>query len=345
MKLSEFDFELPDDLIALRPARPRRSARLLLVSGDEFRDSHVFRLPETLCPGDLLVVNDTKVLPGALEGYRIRESKSKITLNLVQDRGRGRWRALAKPLRRIARGDRLEFGNELWATVVERRDSDIEIRFNSSGDALDAALAACGNAPLPPYISSRRRIDCCDLTDYQTVFAERPGAVAAPTASLHFDKALLDGLSRRGIGIARITLHVGEGTFLPVKSESIGEHRMHAEWGEVTSSAARQINAARGAGGRIVAVGTTSLRLLESAAEPGGKIKSWSGETRIFIKPGYRIRSVDALLTNFHLPKSTLFILVAALAGLERARMIYGHAVKERYRFYSYGDCMMLFLS
>ena len=345
MKLSEFDFELPDDLIALRPARPRRSARLLLVGKDGLRDAHVYQLPEILKPGDLLVVNDTKVLPASLDGNRIRETSSKISLNLVQDLGRGRWRALARPLRRIAHGDRLEFGSELWATVVERRDADIEIAFNFSGEALDNALAGCGNAPLPPYISSRRMIDHCDRSDYQTIFARRPGAVAAPTASLHFDDALLGGLSQRGIGIARVTLHVGEGTFQPVKSKCIGEHRMHAEWGEITTIAAERINAARDAGGRIVAIGTTSLRLLESAAEAGGKVSPWSGETSIFIKPGYRISTVDALLTNFHLPKSTLFILVAALAGIERARMIYRHAVNERYRFYSYGDCMLICLS
>ncbi|MDE0304146.1 MAG: tRNA preQ1(34) S-adenosylmethionine ribosyltransferase-isomerase QueA [Albidovulum sp.] len=345
MKLSDFDFDLPDDLIALRPARPRSSARLLLVRDEEFCDTRVNRLPEILRPGDLLVVNDTKVVPGALDGHRIRESKSKISLNLVQDLGCGRWRALAKPLRRIRSGDRLEFGNKLWATVIERSDSGIEICFNVKGDAFDRALSDRGKAPLPPYISSRRNIDRYDRTDYQTIFAERPGAVAAPTASLHFDNALRNNLSDNGIGIAAITLHVGEGTFLPVKSESIGEHRMHAEWGEITTAAAEKINAVRDAGGRIVAVGTTPLRLLESASGPRGELNAWSGETRIFIKPGYRVRSVDALLTNFHLPKSTLFILVAALAGQERVRSIYRHAVSERYRFYSYGDCMLLFLS
>ena len=344
MNLSEFDFDLPEDLIALRPKRPRSSSRLLLVKADDLIDERVFRLPAILRPGDRLVVNDTKVVPGALDGHRIRESSVKISLNLVQDLGSGRWRALAKPLRRIKQGDRLDFGDNFRAVVVERRDADIVIRFNLIGDAFEKALAAFGKAPLPPYISSRRKVDRIDRTDYQTVFAERSGAFAAPTASLHFDKALLEALSNLGVGITPITLHVGEGTFLPVKSESIGEHRMHAEWGEITSDAAEQINAARESGGRIVAVGTTSLRLLESAAEPNGKIHAWSGETRIFIRPGHKVRSADALLTNFHLPKSTLFILVAALTGLERARAIYRHAVSERYRFYSYGDCMLIFL-
>ena len=344
MNLSDFDFEFPDELIALRPARPRSSARLLVVRGNDFRDERVSMLPEILEPGDRLVVNNTKVVPGALDGLRVRETKVKISLNLVQDMGNGEWRALAKPLRRISDGDLLEFGGELRAIVVERRESDAVIRFNLSGGAFDEALALLGKAPLPPYISSRRKVDLKDREDYQTVFAERPGAFAAPTASLHFDSALLDGLARRSVGITPVTLHVGEGTFLPVKTERIGDHEMHAEWGEITSESASKINSARASGGRVVAVGTTSLRLLESAADRRGVIEPWSGPTSIFIKPGYSATSVDAVLTNFHLPKSTLFILVAALAGLERAHSIYRHAVRERYRFYSYGDSMLLFL-
>lgn len=346
MKLSEFDFDLPEELIALRPARPRSSARLLLAQGDAIADRHVFDLPAILRPGDRLVLNDTRVIPARLTGVRRRdgaagEGEARIEATLLEARGEGVWSALVKPLRRLKPGERVVFADDLSA-VFEGRDGEVALlRFDCEGAEFERALEAAGAMPLPPYIAGQRAPDAADREDYQTLWAARSGAVAAPTASLHFDAPLMAALEARGVVTTRVTLHVGAGTFLPVKVDDVTEHRMHAEWGEITPEAAAEINATKAAGGRVIPVGTTALRLIESAAAPGG-VAPFRGETDIFIRPGFDFRVADGLMTNFHLPKSTLMMLVSALMGVERIRRIYAHAIAERYRFFSYGDASLL---
>lgn len=342
MKLSDFDFDLPEALIATRPARPRTSARLLLAEGDRNSDRQVSDLVEILRPGDRLVLNNTKVLPARLFGTRARgEAVARVEITLLEPRPQG-WRALAKPLRKVQPGEVIRFSDRLSATVAAKTETDLTLAFDASGADFDAALAEAGVMPLPPYIAAKRAADDQDRTDYQTVFARHSGAVAAPTASLHFDESLLKALAAKGIDFTEVTLHVGAGTFLPVKVEDVTTHRMHAEWGRVTAAAAEEINATKRAGGRVIPVGTTALRLIESAADADGTLHPWEGETAIFIYPGYRFRVTDALMTNFHLPKSTLVMLVAALMGEDRIRRIYAHAVAGGYRFFSYGDSSLL---
>jgi S-adenosylmethionine:tRNA ribosyltransferase-isomerase len=354
MRTDLFDFELPAERIALRPASPRDSARMLVVEpGAALQDSIVSDLPSWLRSGDQLVVNDTRVIPAQLTGRRIgRDTEPKIETTLIRRIDGSRWQALVKPARKLARGDRVRFGNEGKVCLlghldaeVERKgeDGEVTLSFSFHGPALDAAIADLGSPPLPPYIASRRDPDERDATDYQTMFAVNEGAVAAPTAGLHFTPALEAALSERGVGIRRITLHVGPGTFLPVKAEDTTGHKMHPEWGSISRATAEALNAARTKGGRIVAVGTTSMRLLESAAAEDGTIAPFSDETAIFITPGHRFRAVDFLLTNFHLPRSTLFMLVSAFSGLETMKQAYAHAIGSGYRFYSYGDACLLF--
>ncbi len=343
MKLDDFDFDLPERLIATRPARPRSSARLLLAEGDGIADRHVFDLPDILRPGDRLVLNDTRVIPARLFGTRTRgDAVAKIEVTLMEPEAGGTWAAMAKPLRKLAPGDRLAFDAGLGAAVADKADDRVSLRFDLEGDAFQEALNRAGAMPLPPYIAGKRAADEQDKDDYQTVWAKRPGAVAAPTASLHFDAPLLAALTARGIGMTHVTLHVGAGTFLPVKVEDVTTHRMHAEWGQISPEAAAEINATRAAGGRIIPVGTTALRLLESAAAEDGSLAPWEGETDIFIYPGFRFRVADALMTNFHLPKSTLMMLVSALMGKSRIDRIYAHAIAAEYRFFSYGDSSLL---
>ncbi|MBV8890027.1 MAG: tRNA preQ1(34) S-adenosylmethionine ribosyltransferase-isomerase QueA [Alphaproteobacteria bacterium] len=341
MRLDDFDFALPPELIADRPAEPRDAARLLVIPPrGPFEDRRIADLPALLRPGDLLVFNDTKVIPARLVG---RRGDARVEITLHRDLGAGAWRAFAKGARRLRPGDRLVFAEDFAAEIVDRhaQEGDLTLRFALVGDDFRAALARHGTTPLPPYIR-RGAGDARDRGDYQTMFARAEGAVAAPTAGLHFTPALLSSLARRGIDWVTLTLHVGPGTFLPVKADDPREHRMHAEWGDLDAETAARINAARAAGGRIVAVGTTSLRLLESAAATGNELLPFAGETRLFILPGYRFRAIDLLLTNFHLPRSTLLMLVAALAGLDRIKRAYAHAIAERYRFYSYGDACLI---
>ena len=347
MKLDDFDFDLPARLIATRPVRPRSAARLLAVTGDEMRDLHVRDLPALLRDGDLLVLNDTRVIPARLHGTRTRptgqgESVARVEVTLLSPTAAGGWQALAKPLRKLMTGETVVFSPRLSATVAAIEGGELQLDFNLAGPEFDAALSEAGQMPLPPYIAALRAPDAADREDYQTVFARTPGAVAAPTASLHFDETLLAILAARGVRFAHVTLHVGAGTFLPVKVEDVTTHRMHAEWGEVTPDAAAAINAARAEGRRVIAVGTTALRLIESAADAKGIVHPWTGETDIFIYPGYRFRVTDGLMTNFHLPKSTLLMLVSALMGTERMRRVYDHAIAEGYRFFSYGDASLL---
>ena len=342
MKLSDFDFDLPEALIATRPAKPRPSARLLLAEGDAISDRHVSDLIDILRPGDRLVLNNTRVLPARLFGTRQRgEAVAKVEITLLEPRALG-WRALAKPLRKVQPGEVIRFSDRLSATVAAKSEADLTLVFDLTGADFDAALAEAGVMPLPPYIAAKRAADDQDRTDYQTVFARHTGAVAAPTASLHFDQDLLKALAAKGVAFTEVTLHVGAGTFLPVKVEDVATHRMHAEWGRVTAAAAEEINATKRAGGRVIPVGTTALRLIESAAAPDGILHPWEGETAIFIYPGYRFRVTDALMTNFHLPKSTLVMLVAALMGKDRIDRIYRHAIATGYRFFSYGDSSLL---
>ena len=347
MKLDDFDFDLPARLIATRPVRPRSAARLLAVTGDEMRDLHVRDLPALLRDGDLLVLNDTRVIPARLHGTRTRptgqgESVARVEVTLLSPTAAGGWQALAKPLRKLMTGETVVFSPRLSATVAAIEGGELQLDFNLAGPEFDAALSEAGQMPLPPYNAALRAPDAADREDYQTVFARTPGAVAAPTASLHFDETLLAILAARGVRFAHVTLHVGAGTFLPVKVEDVTTHRMHAEWGEVTPDAAAAINAARAEGRRVIAVGTTALRLIESAADAKGIVHPWAGETDIFIYPGYRFRVTDGLMTNFHLPKSTLLMLVSALMGTERMRRVYDHAIAEGYRFFSYGDASLL---
>lgn len=342
MKLTDFDFDLPEGLIATRPARPRTSARLLLAEGDRISDRQVHDLIDIFRPGDRLVLNNTKVLPARLFGTRQRgEAVAKVEVTLLEPVPQG-WRALAKPLRKVAAGEVIRFSDRLSATVAQKSDTDLILAFDLTGDDFDAALAEAGVMPLPPYIAAKRAADDQDRTDYQTVFARHAGAVAAPTASLHFDEALLRALAAKGVEFTEVTLHVGAGTFLPVKVEDVTTHRMHAEWGRVTAAAAAEINATRRAGGRVIPVGTTALRLIESAADDQGVLHPYEAETDIFIYPGFRFRVTDALMTNFHLPKSTLMMLVSALMGKDRIDAIYAHAIARGYRFFSYGDSSLL---
>ena len=346
MKLSDFDFDLPEDLIATRPVRPRPAARLLVAEGARITDRHVADLPDLLRPGDRLVLNNTRVIPAQLSGRRRRQSgqgviEAGVDVTLIAPLPDGAWRALARPLRKLKAGDEIHFSDRLRAVVDTRGPEDAVLRFAVTGDAFDTALAEVGRMPLPPYIAGRRAADDRDAQDYQTVFARHAGAVAAPTASLHFDAPLLEALRARGVAMTEVTLHVGAGTFLPVKVDDIRDHRMHAEWGSVSPRAAAEINATRAAGGRVIAVGTTALRLIETAAADG-TLAEWTGETDIFITPGYRFRVTDALMTNFHLPKSTLMMLVSALMGAQRIREVYAHAINARYRFFSYGDASLL---
>src|SRR5689334_23467 len=339
MKVSEFDFDLPQGLIADRPAVPRDAARLLVVESG-LADRHVRDLPDLLRPGDLLVVNDTRVIAARLAG---RRGAARVELTLHKAAGPATWRAFARPARRLKVGDHVVFAEGFAADIAAKGEGgEVTLRFDCDGRDLLAALARHGAMPLPPYIKRPGGPDERDRRDYQTAFATHEGAVAAPTAGLHFTPDLLAALDRAGIGRVALTLHVGAGTFLPVKAEDTDDHVMHAESGRLAAAAAAAINGARAAGGRIVAVGTTSLRLLESAAAADGSVAPFDGETAIFITPGYRFRAVDLLLTNFHLPRSTLFMLVAAFAGLARMRAAYAHAIERGYRFYSYGDCCLL---
>ncbi|WP_091429728.1 tRNA preQ1(34) S-adenosylmethionine ribosyltransferase-isomerase QueA [Aliiroseovarius sediminilitoris] len=348
MKLSDFDFNLPDALIATRPVRPRTASRLLVATPDQITDAHVSDLTRWLSPGDRLVLNDTKVIPGRLFGTRTRagqapgEGVAKIEVTLLSPDSAGQWHVMAKPLRKLRDGDVIIFSDDLCAQFVGRDGEQAVICFNLEGAAFDAALAAAGNMPLPPYIAAKRAADAQDNEDYQTVFARHSGAVAAPTASLHFDDGLLDRIAAMGVGLTHVTLHVGAGTFLPVKVDDIAQHKMHAEWGRVSTVAAHEIEATVAAGGRIIPVGTTALRLIESAATAPGKIRPWQGDTDIFITPGFRFNITDGLMTNFHLPKSTLMMLVSALMGTDRMRAVYDHAIAHRYRFFSYGDSSLL---
>jgi len=355
MRTDLFDFELPEDRIALHPVSPRDAARLLVVRpGAPFEDRIVHELPALLQPGDALVLNDTRVIPAALRGVRHRgEHAAHIAVTLTERRDDSRWRALAKPAKRLKDGDRLQFGHSgsaclsgaLDATVVGGpQDGEVELVFDLAGPDLDAAIASVGMMPLPPYIAGRRPAEEEDRRDYQTIYAARDGAVAAPTAGLHFTPELMAALDARRVSRHFVTLHVGAGTFLPVKAEDTGDHQMHSERGEVSAETAAALNRVRAAGGRIVAVGTTSLRLLETAAQ-NGEIQPFSGATDMFITPGYRFRAVDVLMTNFHLPRSTLFMLAAAFSGLDVMKAAYAHAVREGYRFYSYGDACLLFPS
>ena len=341
MKLSDFDFELPERLIAVRPARPRSSARLLVADAAGIRDRHVFDLPGILRPGDRLVLNDTRVIPARLTGLRQRgDSAARIEVTLLEQTG-GLWSALVKPLRKVQDGEVIAFSPALSGTVERRAEGQGFIRFNLTGADFDAALAQAGAMPLPPYIAALRAPDAADQVDYQTVWAAKSGAVAAPTASLHFDAELMDAISARGVLWSYVTLHVGAGTFLPVKVDDISQHKMHAEWGQVTAQAVAEINATKAAGGRIIPVGTTALRLIESAAQ-AGQLRAWEGDTDIFITPGFRFQIADGLMTNFHLPKSTLMMLVSALIGTDRVKAIYAHAIAQEYRFFSYGDASLL---
>jgi S-adenosylmethionine:tRNA ribosyltransferase-isomerase len=337
LSVDDFDFELPRERIATEPARPRDTARMLEV-GTALADRRVSDLPALLRPGDVLVINDTRVIPARLRGAR-RGSKVEVTLHKAEPDGS--WRAFAKPARKLVEGDIVDFADGLAARVAEKGvDGEVRLAF-SDPEGLFAALERHGEMPLPPYISRAGGPTAADSEDYQTIYARRRGAVAAPTAGLHFTDRLLDAIRQRGVSVETVTLHVGAGTFLPVKVARISEHRMHSEWGEIDAGTATRIEQARAAGGRVVSVGTTSLRLLESAAGDG-TVRPFSGDTDIFITPGYRFRAVDCLMTNFHLPRSTLFMLVSAFCGLERMKAAYAHAIAAGYRFYSYGDSSFL---
>ncbi|PZF77033.1 tRNA preQ1(34) S-adenosylmethionine ribosyltransferase-isomerase QueA [Aestuariivirga litoralis] len=349
MRVSDFDFDLPPERIALRPANPRDSSKLLVVRPDGLEDRIFRQLPDLLRAGDVLVFNNTRVIPAALSGHRMGRlgTTPKIEALLHMRLDGSRWKAFVKPAKKLEKGDRVRFGAEgkvcllgtLYATVEEKGEAgEVTLAFDFHGPALDEAIAAVGEMPLPPYIAGKRGTDAQDRSDYQTIYAVKEGAVAAPTAGLHFTPQVMERLQVSGISQEFVTLHVGAGTFLPVKAEDTRDHRMHAEWGEVTAATCERLKAARARGGRIVAVGTTSLRLLESSG-----LEPFSGTTEIFITPGYRFRATDLLVTNFHLPKSTLFMLVSAFAGLKRMRSAYAHAIANDYRFYSYGDSSLLF--
>ena len=339
MRVSDFDFDLPAERIALRPARPRDSARLLLVEGSAISDHEVLELPSLLRPGDVLVFNDTKVIPAQLEG---RRGEASIGATLHKREGPREWQAFLRNAKRVRDGDTIDFGEGVAASVVEKADDGSALLHFHGEEPVEVLLERAGRMPLPPYIASRREIDAADREDYQTIFAREEGAVAAPTAALHFTPRLLQALDERGIARETLTLHVGAGTFLPVKSERIEEHKMHAEWGRIDAATAERLNPVRASGGRVISVGTTSLRLLESAADEHGTIHPFEGDTAIFITPGYRFKAIDGLITNFHLPRSTLFMLVSALMGLDVMKAAYARAIEKGYRFYSYGDASLL---
>ncbi|ANK13493.1 tRNA preQ1(34) S-adenosylmethionine ribosyltransferase-isomerase QueA [Erythrobacter neustonensis] len=343
MKVDLFDFDLPPERIALRPARPRDAARMLVVQGQDapFEDRGVRDLPQLLEAGDVLVFNDTRVIPAQLEGRRAG-GEAKVGATLHKRIDLRRWQAFLKNAKRVKLGDQLIFGGGVTAIAEDRHDDGSLTLMFEGDEPVEVLLHRAGTMPLPPYIASKRGVDRQDLEDYQTMFAAEEGAVAAPTASLHFTQELVDALDDAGIGRATLTLHVGAGTFLPVKADDTDDHRMHAEFGRISPATAAQLNAAREAGGRVIAVGTTSLRLLESAADADGIIHPFEGDTAIFITPGVRLRAVDGLMTNFHLPKSTLMMLVSALMGRERMMAAYAHAIASNYRFYSYGDSSLL---
>ncbi|MGZ2410891.1 S-adenosylmethionine:tRNA ribosyltransferase-isomerase [Sphingomonas sp. F9_3S_D5_B_2] len=339
MRVDLFDFDLPPDRIALRPARPRDSARLLLVEGHELADKVFTDLPQLLQPGDVLVFNNTKVIPAQLEG---RRGDASIGATLHKREGPREWRAFLRNAKRARPGESIDFGEGVVASVVDKAEDGSALLHFHGDEPVELLLERAGTMPLPPYIASRREVDASDRDDYQTMFAREEGAVAAPTAALHFTPALLEALDAQGVGRETLTLHVGAGTFLPVKAEDTSAHKMHAEWGRIDGATAGRLNTARKAGGRLISVGTTSLRLLESATDPDGVIHSFEGDTAIFITPGYRFKAVDGLITNFHLPKSTLFMLVSAMMGLDVMQSAYAHAIAGGYRFYSYGDASLL---
>jgi S-adenosylmethionine:tRNA ribosyltransferase-isomerase len=357
MRTQVFDFVLPEDRIALRPASPRGASRLLVVqpgAANPFADRGMSDLPALLRPGDALVVNDTRVIPASLHGRRIGRGdvEPSIAATLVKRLDGSRWRALARPAKRLAVGDVMRFGSEGRVCFLEQLDATVEAKgeggevtlgFAFHGPVLDQALAERGDMPLPPYIAGRRAADEQDRTDYQTMFAREEGSVAAPTAGLHFTETAVAALRTRGIDLRQVTLHVGPGTFLPVKAEDTSGHVMHPEWGSLSAETAAALDATRRAGGRIVAVGSTSLRLIETAAAADGTLAAFSGETALFITPGYRFRVVDVMLTNFHLPRSTLFMLACAFCGTDTMQRAYAHAIEQGYRFYSYGDACLLF--
>ena len=339
MKVDLFDFDLPPDRIALRPAVPRDSARMLVVNGEAMRDAIVRDLPQLLVPGDLLVFNDTRVIPAQLEGLR---GDARIGATLHKREGPRRWRAFIRNAKRLHDGESIDFGHGVSA-IASDRATDGSFALDFAGDEpVELLLEKAGTMPLPPYIAAKRAIDARDADDYQTMFAREKGAVAAPTASLHFTPDLMAALDTAGIEHAMLTLHVGAGTFLPVKADDTDDHAMHAEWGRIDAATAERMNAVRARGGRIIAVGTTSLRLIESAARADRVIEPFEGDTAIFITPGYRFKGIDGLITNFHLPKSTLFMLVSALMGLGVMKAAYAHAIANDYRFYSYGDSSLL---
>ena len=339
MNVDLFDFDLPPERIALRPASPRDAARMLVLDGAATRDRHVSDLPGELRRGDVLVFNDTRVIPAQLEGMR---GSARVGATLHKREGPRRWRAFIRNAKRLHDGDTIDFGAGVSAVAGDRGE-DGSFALDFAGDEpVELLLERAGRMPLPPYIAAKRPTDARDAEDYQTMFADQPGAVAAPTAALHFTPELMAALAAAGVAHETLTLHVGAGTFLPVKAEDTQDHRMHAEWGRIDSATAARINAARDAGGRVIAVGTTSLRLIESAMDSDGRVQPFEGDTAIFITPGVRIRGVDGLMTNFHLPRSTLFMLVSALMGLDRMQTAYAHAIAEGYRFYSYGDSSLL---
>lgn len=348
MRVDDFDFELPAACIALHPAEPRDSARMLVVHpGEPLVDGHVTDLLNILRAGDVLVVNDTRVLPAELIGTRIRgENRASVSFNLHKRVDANTWRAFARPAKRLHVLDRLELGDtgSILATVAGKGETgEVTLSFDLGGAELDEAIKAHGAMPLPPYIEAKRHAEERDKSDYQTVYAARDGAVAAPTAGLHFTETLLQRLADLGVTVERITLHVGAGTFLPMKVDDTDDHVMHAEWGDIPAAVVERILAAKAKGGRVVAVGTTSLRLLETAARATGTLQPFVGDTDIFITPGYRFNAVDILMTNFHLPRSTLFMLVSAFSGMDTMRAAYAHAIADQYRFYSYGDASLLF--
>lgn len=339
MRVADFDFDLPPERIALRPARPRDSARLLSVASGHITDRAMLDLPELLEPGDVLVFNDTRVIPAQLEG---RRGEARIGATLHKREGPRSWQAFLRNARRARVGDVIDFGTGVAASVAEKAgDGQVLLHFHGE-EPVELLLERAGRMPLPPYIAARRPADAADRDDYQTMFAKVEGAVAAPTAALHFTDRLIAALDKRGVKRETLTLNVGAGTFLPVKVDDTADHRMHAEWGRIDAATAARLNAARAAGGHLIAVGTTSLRLLESAADDDGRIQAFEGDTAIFITPGYRFKAVGGLVTNFHLPRSTLFMLVSALMGLEVMKEAYAHAIEHDYRFYSYGDSSLL---
>ena len=348
LKLREFNFELPEKLIALRPIFPRSNARLLQYQSGEIKDKKFFQLADCFKKGDRLVINDTKVIPARLKGKRIRTGKiigasAYVEVTLLKQDCQCVWSALIKPLKKVAIGDEIRFADGFSAKITEKSEGQAKLFFDLDPPIFNSALNALGELPLPPYIKAKRAVDAKDSDDYQTIFAKNTGAVAAPTASLHFDQNTLDALAEKGVEISFVTLHVGAGTFIPVKEEDITEHRMHAETGSIGDKAAADILQTQKNGGRIIPVGTTALRVIETAALRTGMVEPWSGETRIFIYPGFEFKVSDALITNFHLPKSTLLMLVSAFVGLNEAKVIYKHAIENNYRFFSYGDASLLF--